>query len=69
MKVMRAVLWTSIVVFAPVAFIQYYFLADSRKKQCKSLAFVTSGFFNQLANIFFLFIGYRIYRSVREVNN
>ena len=61
---MRIVMYVSLVVFVGLAI--YDIVAAKRHGQdlCKSVFFLTSAFFNQLANAFFIFVGCRVYKSV-----
>ena len=68
---MRIVLYCALVIFVTFIFVQFFTFESSSNeygKQCKSLAFLGAGFFNQLANGFFIFIGWRVSRSVDAIN-
>ena len=68
LKIMRLFMYVNLATF--LGFMIWQFTAyNETKSACRNLSFIFAAFFNQLANAFFMYIGYRVYHSVMETNN
>ena len=65
---MRIVMYISLVIFLGLAVYDIVAAKNEGDSLCKSAFFLVAAFFNQLANAFFIYVGYRVYSSVKQYN-
>ena len=69
---MRIVMYASGLVFLILAIYQYWdpnVKDNSRAKLCKTMYFILPNCINQIANAFFIYIGFKIMKSINEFNS
>jgi len=71
-KIMRIVMYASGLVFLILAIYQYWdpnVKDNSRAKLCKTMYFILPNCINQIANAFFIYIGFKVMKSINEFNS
>ena len=71
-KLMRHVMYGAVVVFLGFAFYQFWdkkVVRKSRSELCKTFYFILPNIVNQIANTFFVYIGFKVMKSVNDFNS